>query len=235
EVPFAQHVARLDTRRAPVHEVALAGEIAEEDVLGDRQLRHHHRVLEDGRDAAAPGANVVEGRRRLALEADVARVGCLQAGQDRDERRFAGTVPPDEPEAVAGVERGVDPAQRLGVAEALPDSARLDNRRSVLVGLGLTRFVHRRCASAAEALLAGRTARRSVSPARPAADAYGFATPAQTPPWAFPYTFPQSFASVTAVVLIGVATVGTPFPVSVSAVFVTNGATIGSPRLTSPL
>ncbi len=61
EVPLAQDSARLGAHRAPVDDTAAARLAAEEDVLGDRELGDDHRVLEDGGDAASPGADVANG------------------------------------------------------------------------------------------------------------------------------------------------------------------------------
>ena len=128
EVPLAQYLSRLGAHGTPVDDAAVPWPVTEEDVLGDRQLGDHHRVLEDGRDATSPGTDIAERRSGLAVEANLPGVGGDQARQNRDERRFTRTVAAHEAEAVAGQERGVDAQQRLRAAEALADAGRLDDR-----------------------------------------------------------------------------------------------------------
>ena len=101
EVPVAKYLAGLRAHGAPADEVATPRQITEEDILCDRQLRDHHCVLKDRRNAAAPGADVGERRRRLAIKPNLTAVRGQQAAQDRNECRFAGAVPANEPEASA--------------------------------------------------------------------------------------------------------------------------------------
>ena len=85
-------------------------------------------MLENGRDALPPRADVGDRRSRLAIEANLAAVGRAQTGQDRDERRLAGAVAADETEAAAGLKRRIDAEQRLRAGKPLADTDRLDNR-----------------------------------------------------------------------------------------------------------
>ena len=77
---------------------------ADEDVLGDAQVREERRLLEDDRDPGLLGLpGVVEDRLDLA-DQQAAAVGAVHAGDDLDERRLAGSVLADESVHLAGEE-----------------------------------------------------------------------------------------------------------------------------------
>src|ERR1700728_1869102 len=101
---------------------------AEEHVLGDRQVRHDHRVLEDRGDPLVPAGGVADAGRGLTAERHRPRVRLDEAGQDRDQRRLAGAVAADPPEALSGLDRQADVVQGAGGAETLLDAGHLDER-----------------------------------------------------------------------------------------------------------
>ena len=69
---------------------------AEEDVLGDGQLRDDRRLLRDRRDPVLERLARRAERDRLAVEQHAAAVGRERAGDDPAERRLAGAVLADE-------------------------------------------------------------------------------------------------------------------------------------------
>ena len=77
----------------------------------DRQLLRHEADRRLGRDAARGQA--LAGHERLA------RVGLEQPGDDRDRRRLAGAVRPEQPVALAGRDLEADAVHGLNIAEAL--------------------------------------------------------------------------------------------------------------------
>src|SRR5262249_51174284 len=76
----------------PAKEDALAGLVAEEDVLVRLHGRDEVELLVDRRDAAAEGVDGVAEGEGLAEQLDAALVRGDQAGHDLDERRLAGAV-----------------------------------------------------------------------------------------------------------------------------------------------
>ena len=94
-------VHRLPVDRAP----GCARRMAEEDVFGNRQLVEEHGFLVDGGDAGVDGGLRAGKGDRLAVDQDLAFVRAIDAGQDLDERRFAGTVFADQRGDLARIER----------------------------------------------------------------------------------------------------------------------------------
>src|SRR5436190_10062702 len=80
-------------------------------------------------DAYLPGCPVGRARRRLAEQPHVPAVRPGQAGEDRDERRLARSVPPDEGVALRGVDVERDVAERDRAAERFPDARGLADGR----------------------------------------------------------------------------------------------------------
>ena len=102
--------------------------MADEDVLGDRQVGEDHRLLVDRDD---PQCLCIEGARdrsRLTVDDELAGVRLLDAGHHLDQRRLAGPVLTDEGVHLARVERKRGTVERLGRAEAPGDAAYLDDR-----------------------------------------------------------------------------------------------------------
>ena len=106
---------------------------ADEDVLGDRQIREQRGLLEDDGDA---GRVRLRGRVEddlLAVDQHPPAVGPVHAGEDLDERRLAGAVLADERVRLAAAQ--LDPAvlERAHRAEALARVVDHEQRR-VAVG-----------------------------------------------------------------------------------------------------
>ncbi len=116
-----------------------ARQLAQEDVLGDRQVGRQGGLLVDHRDAMRGGDPRVVGRDRRAVDEDRAAVGRDLARQHPHQRRLAGAVLAEERVDLAGLEIEVDPLQRAHAAERPRDVLQFDERahRQVLVRLGL--------------------------------------------------------------------------------------------------
>ena len=106
---------------------------AHEHVLGDREVRHQVQLLVDHADAEVERGPRVGDLDRLALEADLAAIGLVDAGQDLHEGRLAGAVLTDERVDLprSQLEGRID--ERADAREFLGDPGHLDER-----------FVHRR-------------------------------------------------------------------------------------------
>lgn len=109
----------------PADEAAAGVEPVEEEVLGDGQVGHDHRLLVDAGDLGLPGRRVPEGGCGLAVEGDGSRVGPVQAGEDADEGGLARAVAPDECVGLAGRDGEPYAVERDGGPEALDDPFRV--------------------------------------------------------------------------------------------------------------
>ena len=125
EVELGEHRARLLAHaRAIDHRErteAAHRQVAERDVLGNRQRRHQAQLLRDGHDAG--GDRVVRAREMagLAVDEDVAAVGTMDAAEDADQRRFAGAVLADDGVDLAEADVEIDAVERDRGAEMLGD------------------------------------------------------------------------------------------------------------------
>ena len=122
------HLAPVDDAEALRYRAAAARLAAEEDVLRHGEAGHHHGMLEYGRDARAPGGDIAERGRGLAVEGDLARIRCGDAAQDGDQRGLARAVAAHQAEAPAGVQAQPDAAQGVRAAEPLMDPRRARRR-----------------------------------------------------------------------------------------------------------
>ena len=102
---------------------------AEEDILGDRQVRRDAQLLmhhaDAGRQRVAGGA---EATGAPSQAHDPAIVG-VHAGDDLHQRALAGAVLADETMDLAGGQREVDAVQRQHAAEGLADALELEDGR----------------------------------------------------------------------------------------------------------
>ena len=120
--------ARAAVRGAPRQAVG--------DVAGDAHVREEGRVLEDHADAAPLGRD--EGRRAgedPVVDADLAGVGALQAGDAAQEGGLAAAARTEQGDQPARRHRQVDAPQHLGGAEGLREAGdrdRLSGRRAAL-------------------------------------------------------------------------------------------------------
>ena len=69
---------------------------ADEDVLGDRQVGEQSRLLIDHRDPTMRRFGRAAQEHRLACDHQVSAVGLVDAAEDLDQRRLAGTVLTDQ-------------------------------------------------------------------------------------------------------------------------------------------
>ncbi len=102
---------------------------AEQDVLGDGELRQQAELLMDERDAVR--ARLRRGRdlNRLTVDLDRAAVVREQAGEDAHDRRLAGAVLADQAVHLRGRELEIDPGDRGGGAKHLADAGHADDRQ----------------------------------------------------------------------------------------------------------
>ena len=105
--------------------------VTQEDVLGDGLVGGEVELLVDDRDAEVLGLGRIMDLHRLAVDADLAGIALICAGQDLDEGRLAGAVLAGERHHLAGVEGQVHVVEGLDAAEPLADSARLEEWRRV--------------------------------------------------------------------------------------------------------
>ncbi len=135
EIALEQGVRPLLQRAAIDQRTTGAGAlVAEEDRLAHREGRHQQAVLVDEADAELGRALRAHRRDGFAVDRDGAFVGHMEAGEDLDEGRLAGTVLADEAVdlAAADLERGtVEGADAPeGLDEARMASAREADLRS---------------------------------------------------------------------------------------------------------
>ena len=101
---------------------------AEEHVLDDVEVVGQREVLVDDLDAEVGRVLRAVDRDGLAVEEDLALVDRVDAGDALDQRRLAGAVVADEGHDLAGRDVEVDLVEGLDGAEALRDSAQLEDR-----------------------------------------------------------------------------------------------------------
>ena len=111
----------------PDHGAAIL--VADEDVLGDVEIRKQQRLLINGGDAEPLRLGGAANRDWLAAQKDLAAIGLMYAGYDLDERRLAGAVLAKQGMNLTGVQRKRDVLQRLCRVETLGDSTNLQDRR----------------------------------------------------------------------------------------------------------
>ena len=104
--------------------------VAEEDVLGDRQLGDQGELLVDDHDPGGLALPDVLELDDLSLEDDVAVIGPVRvdAAEHLHQRRLAGAVLPADRVDVAAVDGEADVAERLNARELLGDGAHLQDR-----------------------------------------------------------------------------------------------------------
>src|SRR6476469_8889196 len=100
----------------------------EEHVLDDVEVVAQREVLVDDLDAQGGDVARAVDLDVLALEAVVAAVAAVDAGDDLDQRGLPGAVVADQGRDLSGVDGEVDVVQDMHHAEALVDSAQLEQR-----------------------------------------------------------------------------------------------------------
>src|SRR5262249_23185046 len=101
------------------HHVLLHGHVEEEP-----------EGLEGARDAALDDLMRLEPDHALSGELDLARVGCVDAGDQVEQRRLAGPVRPDHAHDLALVHVEVEPVDAQQSPEALRDAAQVEQARA---------------------------------------------------------------------------------------------------------
>ena len=119
----------LAKRLSPVDHCA-AVLVADENVLGDVEIGKQQRLLIDGGDAQSLRLGGAAYRDGSTGEKDLAAIRLMHAGDDLDERRFAGAVLAEQGVNFAGMQRKRDVFERLSGVEALGDAANLQDRRN---------------------------------------------------------------------------------------------------------
>ena len=108
---------------------------AEEDVLGDREVRRQAEFLEDHRDAGALRVARRMERDRLAVEPDLAAGRRRAPAMMFDQGRLARAVLAEQRMHLAGAQLEVDSVQRLDAGEALAHPVRLEHDRAPVAAL----------------------------------------------------------------------------------------------------
>ena len=125
--PLADRARALGEQRAALG--------AEHDVLEHAERRHQHEVLMHHADAVADRLARRADPDRLAVDADFAGVGLVEAVENRHQRRFAGAVLADDAVDDAAFDDEIDVIVGVNRAEALVDADQFDGGRG-FVGLG---------------------------------------------------------------------------------------------------
>ena len=121
EVELGEHGARRGAhlraidqgqRPEPAHR-----QIAERDVLRDRQRRHQPQLLRNGHDAGGDGVARAREVPLRAVDPNRAAIGTPDAAQNADQRGFAGAILADHGVDFAGADVEVDAVERERRAE----------------------------------------------------------------------------------------------------------------------
>jgi hypothetical protein len=126
--PF-QQLGGLVVGAVPVDEPAGGLLVAQEDVLGDRELAAQRQLLVDDHDPALLAVANARERARLTLEDDLALVGAVRVdpGEHLHQRRLAGAVLPADRVDLAPTHGQGDVLERLHPGEGLGDPAHLQD------------------------------------------------------------------------------------------------------------
>src|SRR5437868_574248 len=128
---LVDHVLRYPDHSAPVHELAHTGEArfrAEEQIFEDRDIADERLLLEHPRDAQALRRGIVSERLGNALDFQGARIWGSYAGQDIEQRRFAGAVLADQAHDLLRRQRQIAVIERQGFAIALAQATGAEGR-----------------------------------------------------------------------------------------------------------
>jgi hypothetical protein len=123
EAHHRHQLTRPGGNPAPVDDPEAGRLVAEEDVLGDRQIGDQGQFLVDDDDSEALAVGDVPELAGPALIGDAARVGSvgIDAAQNLHQRRFPGTVLANEGEDLGGLDGEVDVVEGLHAGEGLGD------------------------------------------------------------------------------------------------------------------
>ena len=101
---------------------------AEHDVFEHGEILDQHEMLVDHADAGGDRRLAVVDHDRLAVDADLAGIGLIEAVEDRHQRRLAGAVLADDAVDRALLDLEVDGAVGVDRTEALVDADQLDGK-----------------------------------------------------------------------------------------------------------
>ena len=104
--------------------------MAEQNVLGDGQLRNEAELLIDRRDAERLRIARRRNRRRPAVEQDLARIFRVRAAEHFHQRRLAGAVLAQEHVHFASAQIEVDAIERDDTRKHLANPAHLEHGRT---------------------------------------------------------------------------------------------------------
>jgi hypothetical protein len=111
---------------AALDEARAARQVAEAEILGDAQVGAEREFLMHHGDAEFAGHQRSRRMDDLAVEADLAAVGGVHAGEDFAERALARAVLADERVAGAALHSEAHPVEREHAGEALGDAVELE-------------------------------------------------------------------------------------------------------------
>ena len=136
EAEVLRAARRLARHAAPGDDAEAADRLrAEKDVLGDGEIGRDAELLMHHADAGGPRVARRAEMHRSAVDAHLACVAGVHAGDDLHQRAFAGAVLAGEAVDLAGLQREIDAAQRLDAAERLGDAGQFEPRRRHRGGL----------------------------------------------------------------------------------------------------
>ena len=122
ELPQDLHGTLLDG--SPADEPTAAGQRAEGDVLGNRQVGSVGELLVDDPESEVAGNPRVAHVDNLAIHRDRAGVGAIVTGEHLDRRRLARSVLAEQCQNASAAYRQVDTVQHLDAAERLAQTGR---------------------------------------------------------------------------------------------------------------
>ena len=117
-----QEFLRLAHEHAPVDDSEPTGQLPQEQVLGDAELRNERQLLVDRCDAPSLGVGGGRDARKRTVDADLSGVGLHDPPEHLDEGALARAVLPEEDVHFGLAQVEVDPGQRhhpgIGLADA---------------------------------------------------------------------------------------------------------------------
>ncbi len=123
-----QQPSRLTILGAPVDKQATFDFLTEKQRFADRETARQQPFLMDEMHTGCFDLARRVALETLAIDAQAASVGAVNAGQHLDQRRFARAVFANQPMNRSRGHLQVDPVKRLGCAETFADAAQVQGR-----------------------------------------------------------------------------------------------------------
>ena len=155
ETDFVQQGRRAAVGLAIIHQTVALRQALEQEVFRHRHLRQHGKFLMHDADAGAVGVGRGSRAIGLAVKDDLALVGRIDAGEQIDERRLAGSVLAEQHVPFAACDLQGNAAQRDHAGEALADRLH-----------GQDRIIHRTLSGSPKRTTVRKTKARAVARAR---------------------------------------------------------------------